>query len=133
VSDETPQRRALDVDPAVQLFVRDEVAETRHKLINEIAALGTKVDLFMAQSTKEHAEVAGKLDRLTDDVAGLKQQQSLLGPEVAALKLADATAEAQAVAAERLRAQSRQQFRWLVGLIVAAVPASTAVVALIAH
>lgn len=133
-------RRTDDVDAATKLYinesvraVRDEAAanltETRHFLRNEVAALGTKVDLFSIQSTKEHADVAAKLDRLSADVAELKP----LAAEVAALKLADATAEAEASAAEKLRLQSRSQFRWLAGLIVAAVPSVAVLVSLFSH
>lgn len=112
---ESPGRRSLDVDPATQLFVRDEVAETRHKLLNELSALGTRLELFAAQSTAEHGEVKAKLDRLSDDVAELKP----LAQKVAALQLADATAEASAVTAERMRTQLRTQFFALATLFVA--------------
>lgn len=94
---------------------------------NEVASLGTKVDLFAAQSTREHAEVAGKLDRLSEDVAELKP----LAAKVAALELADATAEARALEARQLREQSRNQFRWVIGTILAAAAVIVAALALI--
>lgn len=124
--DAQPQRRSSDVDPATKLYVRDEVSETRHLLRQDIAALATKVELFMAQSTKEHSEVAGKLDRLSEDVAELKP----LTAKVAALELADATAEARALEARQMREQSRRQFQWIVATIIAAVGVIVAALAL---
>jgi hypothetical protein len=122
-------RRSDDVDPATRLFVNEKVSEAKHALRSDVAALGAKVELFSAQSTKEHAEVASKLDRLAADVAELKP----LASKVAALELADARAEVQAQAADQFRAQSRSQFRWLVGLIVAAIPSAAAITAYVSH
>lgn len=135
MSPEEQRRRLDDVDASVQLFVggkvrdaRDDadrkITETRHLLRNELAALGTKVDLFAAQSTKEHAEVAGKLDRLSDDVSEMKP----LAAKVAALELAAATSEAAAAAAEKLLTRQRNQFFTLAGLIVAMAGVVVAVV-----
>lgn len=130
-----PTRRTSDIDLAVQLAISEEVravsdsanekiTETRHALRNEIAALGTKVDLFAVQSTKEHSEVASKLDRLSDDVAGLKA----LAGDVAALKIADARSEAASAAAEKLLTRQRNQFFALATLIVGAAGVIVAVI-----
>lgn len=126
-------RRSDDVDPAVQLAIDKGDAQTRHSMRDEIAALSAKVELWRAESTREHGEVSSKLDRLVDEVAALKPQTTMLAAEVAALKLADATAEVRSATAEQLRAQSRTQFRWLVALIVAAVPSIAVLVQLFAH
>lgn len=129
-------RRSDDLEPAVELAIDKAQAATRHWMRDELAAIGAKVDLFAAQSTKEHSQVAAKLDRLSSDVAELKP----LAAKVAALELADAQAEAVAAArreaqsdAERAREQSRSQFRWLVALIVAAVPSIAVLVQLFSH
>ena len=124
---ESPGRRSLDVDPAVQLFVRDEVTDTRHRLVNEISALSAKLELFAAQSAKEHGEVAAKLDRLASDVADLKP----LAAEVAALKLADATAEARELAINELRDEIRSNRRDWRNWIPSAVSAGAAAAAVI--
>lgn len=102
-------RRSGDIDPAVQLYVQDALTDTRHALRNDIQALGTKVELFSAQSTKEHAEVKAALAQLI---------AANLEPRVAALERKDAEESAAAAAVDRLR---RQQ-RWFATFLVAAVP-----------
>lgn len=112
--DEQPIRRSHDVDAAVQLFVQDTVADTRHALRNDIAALGTKVETAALLSTREHAEVKATLDQLLAAVEMLRK----LEPRVTALEQKDAAESAAADAVDRLR---RQQ-RWFAGFLVAAVP-----------
>lgn len=126
---EDQQRRSDDVDPATRLFVKEAVSDAKHSLRNDIAELGTRVAAAQMLSTKEHSEVAAKLDQLGRELGDLKP----LAADVAALKLADARAEVLAAAAEQQRAQSRTQFRWLVGLIVAAVPSIAVLVQLFSH
>jgi hypothetical protein len=47
-------RRSNDVEPAVQLFVQQELADTRHVLRSDLAALGVKVELATQTSAKWH-------------------------------------------------------------------------------
>lgn len=103
------QRRVADVDPAVQLFVQQELQETRHVLRADLAALGVKVELATATSTKEHAEVKAALGQI---------MAANLEPRVAALERKDVEDSAAAAAVDKLR---RQQ-RWFAGFFVAAVP-----------
>lgn len=109
MSDELQQRRVLDVDPATQLFVKNEVADTRHKLSGDIAALGTKVELLVQTSTREHAEVKAGLNVIL--TANFEAR-------IAALERKDVEESAAASAVDRLRLQ----LRWFATFIVAAVP-----------
>lgn len=102
-------RRATDVEPAVQLFVQQELAETRHALRADIAALGTKVELLVQTSTREHAEVKAALTLIL---------AANLEPRVAALEKKDAEESAAAEAVAKL---GRQQ-RWIAGFAISAIP-----------
>lgn len=114
MSDDLQHRRSYDVDAATQLFVKEEVADTRHKLSGDIAALGTRIELLVQTSTREHAEVKAGLNVIL--TANFEAR-------IAALERKDAEESAAAAAVDRLR---RQQ-RWFAGFFVAVVPVAVLV------
>lgn len=112
------QRRVADVEPAVQLFVQQELAETRHALRADIATLGTKVELLVQTSTREHAEVKAALGLIL---------AANLEPRIAALERKDVEESAAAAAVDKLG----RRIRWAATFIVGAVGAATAVLAVV--
>jgi hypothetical protein len=119
---EDQSRRVNDVDAAVQLFVQQELAETRHALRADIAALGTKVELMVQTSTREHAEVKAGLGLILS---------ANLEPRIAALEKKDVTEEAREVAIKQLRDEIRSSRRDWRNWIPSAVSATAAAVAVI--
>lgn len=108
-----------EIDADIQLFVRNEVAETRHLLKNELAGLGTVVANAQMQSTKEHAEVHGVIQELRGDVRRLREDVTAalaVRDRVTTLEGHDQSQHAVAAAMDRMN----RRFYALAGLIVAA-------------
>lgn len=119
-------RRADDVEPSVRIYVQEELQKTRHAFREDLQGINLRFETFAQTSTLEHASVSAKLDQLIDTTKDLPGRMTVV-------ETAAAVDKAEEVTRAALRKQSQTQFRWLVGLIVAAVPASTAVVALVLH
>lgn len=116
-------RRASDweVEPTVEMRIQEVVADTRHRLMNELTVLAAAQSDAALQATKEHGEVRGEIQAVRSEVAALRrdiEQVLPLRESVAELKHRDDVEDARSDAIDRLRVQQRN----LAGLIIAGVP-----------
>lgn len=142
-------RRAYDneVDPAVQVFVNEEVGTTRHQLrdeftvamlslSNKLDALNVTVTEGHAQASLEHAQVRGDLERVCeriDDAANDIGELQGLFKRVRDLEKNDELDDAREETREKILTKLEANRRWTVGTIIAAAGLLSGVYALIPH
>lgn len=143
--DDLPQRRASDIDPAVQLAIDHGDSDVRHWARNEIGVallkvseVGAKVDAAALESTREHAEVKAHLGQMSreqsETKAALVQWREhvdnalvSLQRQVTELQTTDRETSAAAAAVEKL---SSRVYR-AAGAVTAAMAVGVAILALV--
>lgn len=113
------QRRSTDIDPAIENRIQEVVADTRHRLIQEITVLATAQATATLQATREHGEVRAEIQGLRRDLEVIPEMRE----DLETLKLRSAADDARTEAIDKLRIQQR----WLLTFLVAAVPAAIVV------
>jgi sensor histidine kinase regulating citrate/malate metabolism len=125
-------RRSSDreIDPNVEMYVQEVVADTRHKLVNEITVLAASQADAKLQATKEHGEVRRDIQAVQAEVAGLRREIADLTPlreSVEALRRRDEIDDARAETSRQMLTElqkQRTQFRnfmiAIAGLVVTA-------------
>lgn len=115
-------RRITDhIDPLIEMRIQEVVADTRHRVLDEVATLATNQATAAIQATKEHGEVRTEIAGVRNEVEGLRRDLAdlpELTSDVEALKLRGAADDARTAAIDKLRAQQR----WTLTFVVAAVP-----------
>lgn len=133
-------RRASDhdVEPVVEMRIQEVVADTRHRLIQEITVLAASQADAKLLATREHGEVRADIQGLRTDVAALRQAVAELTPlreSVEALKHRDELEAARQETANEMLLElqkQRAQFRtFMVGIAGVVVAASSVLVAVL--
>jgi hypothetical protein len=132
-------RRDSDhIDPVIEMRIQKVVADTRHRLINEITTLAAAQAAAKLQATVEHGEVRSDIQAMHTEVGALRRDLEQVLPlreSVEALhrrdEIEDARAQTSREILDELQKQ-RAQFRtFMVGASGVVIAACGVVVAIV--